>query len=251
MQTKANSNNHLAAVAGRGLESIAAAALLATTLIGATVAHAGPVVSSASRLISADTTASALDSASVSTTSGAFSQVVRSEVLRGGPLAEATQDSVIDALSFSGNGSSLISLSNGAGGRAQSVYSLFFTLSSSFELDGSVLLQAAGNAFSHASFVLEHLGAGGGIVESGIDSLLTFSGTLGPGDYSLVALATSSNIDPNEFGSASFNLRLDFTESADPPTGVPEPHSLALALAGLLACGVVRRRGQNDATAAL
>lgn len=239
------------AVAGGTLKSIAAAVLMGATLLAATSAQAGLVVTSALRAISADTTGSAAEFASVSTTSGPFSEVVQSVVSATGPSAVASQETVIQALSFIGNGTSVLNLFDGISGSAESVYSLLFTLTSSFAFDGSVILDATGNAFSHASFVLEHLGAGGGIVESGIDTLLSLSGTLGPGDYSLVARAESNSIDPNEAGRASFNIRLDFTELADPPAGVPEPHSLAIALAGLLACGVVRRRQPSPATATI
>ncbi|HSV84233.1 MAG TPA: PEP-CTERM sorting domain-containing protein [Ramlibacter sp.] len=232
---------HAAAMRG-ALRSIATAAVLATALFGATSAQASLVVTSAVRSVRAETTGSAVDKAAASTTVGPFNQEVQSQVAGNGPSAQASQDSLIDALTFTGTGSSALDLFDGRLGSAESVYLVFFTLTSSFSFEGSAVLGATGNAFSHASLVLEQLGAGGGVVESGLDTVLSLSGTLGPGDYSLVARADSSSIDPNEAGRADFSFRLDFTDLADPPAAVPEPQSLALALAGLLACGLARRR---------
>jgi len=245
MQMKSSTNARRPATAGRTLRFAAAAALLATTLMAATAAHASLVVTSALRDINADTsTSDAIETKSFAT-SGLFKQALNSQDDSSGPdpFARARQETDIQALSFIGTGSSQLNLFDGAFGDAESVFSLFFTLSSAFEFDGSATLEASGNAFSHATFVLEHLGVGGGIVESGTDTELTLSGTLGPGDYSMVVRASSISIDPNEAGDASFSIRLDFTELVDPPTAVPEPQSLALVFAGLLACGAMRRRG--------
>jgi len=243
MQTKSNADQHRTVTAGSTLKAIATAALLAATLLGATAARAGLVVTSATRSLVADTSISDEISTKTFATDGVFNIGIQSTDGFNNSNARAFQESDIQSLTFVGRGSTRVNLFDGDFGSAESVYSLFFTLSGAFEFDGLVDLEASGNAFSHASFVLERLGAGGGIVESGLDTGLAFSGTLGAGDYSLVATASSSSIDPNEFGQAAFDLRLGFTDLSDPPAAVPEPQSLALALAGLLACGLVRRRG--------
>jgi hypothetical protein len=242
------------------LRATALAALLATPLLASTAAQAAVVITSAARSVFADTSGSPPVTLSSNTTQGLFTQTVKSQIFfdtGDGPSATAAQNTGMEfdvgttALQLGGTGSTNLDLFGGATGAAESVFSVFFTLTSSFDLFGTAALLAGGGDASHASVSLDHLGASGGNVFSGIDTLTPLNGILGPGDYSLVLRARSDSLDPVETGRASFGFALAFTAIDDPVQQVPEPQSLALALTGLAACGLLRRRpSAQRATAA-
>jgi len=255
MHMKSNAEPRRPATAGRTREVVAAAALLASTLMAATAAQAGVAVTAAERSIRAATSASTEQTQSTVAPSGLFNESVLSVQLPDTgdvPRASAEQVSDIDAFAFVGFGSSSLRLFNGGVAESSSIFSLSFTLTSGFDFVGSATLAASGNAGSFASLQLERLGANGGIVVQGSESTGAFdySGTLASGDYNLVAFAGSfSGNSPLNAGDASFAFTLILLDPSPPPA-VPEPHSLVLALAGLLGGGLVMRRKRAAAGAA-
>ena len=232
------------------LRTVAVAALCATALLGAHTAQAGLIFTTTQRSVSADTSRTA-PALLASSNPGLFTGTAVSQVPvdRGnGPSAAAAQTTTLEPLLFSGSGNATLNLFDNTGGEAESLLTVFFTLTTSFSFSGFADLSGSGNAPSQASFDLDLLGLGGVSVVSGNDTqpLWPYSGTLAPGDYSLNVRASSQSIDPNEAGNAAFNFQVAFTDLGSPPAAVPEPQALALALAGLLACGTTRRRQRQQ-----
>lgn len=216
-----------------------AAAMLTGGLLAAPSVQGALVITSATRSVSADTSLSAPQVDSRSDTSGDLSLfVVSSPPGPNSPFAQAVQNSSLGALDFFGTGAAEVGLADGARGSAESLISVFFTLTSSFSFNGDARFSGSGNAPSHASFDLDDLSAGNIVSGSDTSPLAPFTGTLLAGNYHLLARASSASIDPNEGGLGTFLFNLHFADLEQPPE-VPEPHGLALVLAGLMACRAV------------
>lgn len=216
-----------------------AAALLAA---GVTAAQAALVVTTAMRSVSVDTSQSPAQTIQTLSTSGNFVQTATTTDPQTASTAQASQESLIGALAFLGNGQAGIALGSGVGGQAQSLYELFFTLTSSFSFSGGATFGTDGNASTGASFLLEEALGTDIINGSNTSPLAPFAGNLGPGDYHLLVRAGTSSIDPGEAGRASFDFNLNFVDLGGEPGPVPEPRGVALAVMGLAALGVARRR---------
>lgn len=228
---------------------IAAPWLLAATMLAAgfatvPAAHAALVVTNATRSTSADTSLSAPSSTLTNSTSGVFNAAAFSvQAGPNGAFAMAELDSTINPLAFQASGQAAIGLANNASGQAESLFDVFFTLTTAFSYSGSAALGVdAGNAVRSAIFVLEEE-AGTDIVNgSNKNPLAPFAGNLAPGNYHLLVRASAGSIDPNEGGLATFSFNLDFVDLDTPPAGVPEPSGLALAALAAVALRRTRRQ---------
>lgn len=216
-------------------------------LMATTAAEAALVVTSASRSIRADTSASTPGGITNLALNGNFNASVTSGPA--GSTASAQQQSSIGPLGFLGSGLASIALSNGATGQSHSIYDVFFTLTTAYDYSGSATLGVDGNPDTNATFQLDSVL--GGTLLSGDENnpLAPFAGVLDPGNYHLLVRATVGSIDPNEGGSARFDFALNLAEVVGPPAGVPEPSSLALAAVAAVLVGRGQRRGGLPAAA--
>jgi MYXO-CTERM domain-containing protein len=116
-------------------------------------------------------------------------------------------------------------------------------LTTGFDFRISGQLAATRNGQTSSFMGIRDLGVGGDFVFllNDSDGAFDFSGTMGPGKYQFQTSAGAEAFEGQSV-SSSFAFQLDFSEHAGPPNGVPEPQTLGLALGGLAACGVVRRR---------
>ena len=257
MTSTSNPGRNAPACAATTLRSIAATALLATALLGAGAAQASLVLFTAQGTLVADTTGSDSHFALPSAVGGVISQSVQSQIpldTGDGALARATLDSVSTATHLTATGVTEAVLTDGVSANAVSLYEQFFTLTSRYQISGHVNLQTAG-AFDPqrltTDFAIHFRQPGNNVIiltadePSDFDVLLT----LDPGDYLITAGARFAGESSVESGSASFTFDLTATELGEPPRAVPEPHSLALVLAGLLGCGAVRQRRRSAASA--
>lgn len=163
--------------------------------------------------------------------------------------AFATQRVVADGMGgFSGSGlaelSALDRVTNG--GRAQSGFGAAFTVFGSALVNFDVALEEEGDAEIGTVAVLRRFD------DTGFENLalanddlpsLQFSRLLGPGTYNFFI---GAQVDPNQnlasAGLGRFSFNFSFGDAAGAPGSVPEPHSLALALAGLVGCAAAGRR---------
>jgi len=238
----------LAPVGATFLRSIAASALLASTLFGAGAVQASLIVTSASGSASADTSGSELAFDALSAVGGVIHGAVESQVFLDtgdGALARAKLDAVNLPTQLFAAGEAELLLSDGVLGLASTNYSVLFTLTSRYQFSGTVDFQTSGSGERELFFEVRRTDGliflSATEVSPDIDVLLT----LDPGDYIINTFARAANfdIDVSAVGSAGYEFNLTATDLGEPPLVVPEPHSLALVLAGL-ACGMVRRRRQ-------
>lgn len=234
------------------LRSIAASALLASTLLGAGAVQASLVVTSASASLSADTSGSSPATEVVGAVGGVIDHTVQSQVFLDtgdGALARAKLEAAHLPTQLFAAGDAELLLSDGVLGTASLGYQLLFTLSSRVQLSGIVGFRTSGSGDLQAGFDLALRGPTGHSILSAtetspdIDVLLT----LDPGDYIISGFASAASGDVSASGAAGFLFNLTATELGEPPLVVPEPHSMALVLAGLLASAVMRRRSWRRA----
>jgi hypothetical protein len=236
------------AYAGAMRRSIAAAALLATSLFGTGAAQAALVVVSSTGTLTADTSASVEAAATVPAVNGLIDKTVVSQVFLDngdGSLAKAFLDSAALPTQFFAAAESELQLTDGVTGAAEVNYLLNFTVTSTTQLSGTVGFSSIGIGDLLASFMLSVAGPGGAVILStnaaapDIDVLLT----LQPGNYELLAQTGAANFNAdNGISAIGFAFNLLATDVVDPPAAVPEPQSLALLLAALLATAATRRR---------
>lgn len=207
-----------------------------TSLMLANSAHAGLLLTSIEREVSAFAEGDVPGFDSTNLSVGAYSAAVASG--NGSARARATQDSNIGTSDISADLFASSSSFIGALANAQSRVDIFFTLTSSYQYAGTAFRAIGGNSDSDLIFFIEDIANGIVTHEPQIGS-----GLLGPGDYRLFLAATSSVTGAVQSGFAQFGVDISFTEVAtQEPDAVPEPDSLVLALAGVLACGAARRR---------
>jgi len=237
------------------LRSIAATALLATMLLGTGAAQASLVLGAATGFVVADTSGSETESESLTAVDGVISHSVQSQrFLDTGdaPLARASLDSFSTTTHWIAAGAAeLVQMADDVGALAETTHTVFFTLTSRHQISGLVDLLTAGTPDDLiTSFSIDLLGPSFHSIlsatepSSDIDVLLT----LDPGDYRVIARVQATGFTSSHSGSASFAFDLTATDLGEPPLVVPEPHSLALVMAGLLGCGAVRQRRRSGAS---
>lgn len=228
------------------------AAALTLALAMATPATEAAVVLTGN-FVRADTSVSDLADVSAVVQGGAaFNDSARSQGLGSQgqlSLATASLDTVVDpAHGASGSGQASLALGNGASGEAFAVHQTFFEVRQRSSVTIGALFEAFGQGGSEAAVRLERMREDlnfiAEIFESDLDAspVLNFSTVLDPGFYLFGIGSTLRNGDPGEEGSNRFQFSLRFDE-LDDPNQVPEPATLALALAALWATRQVRRSG--------
>jgi len=234
------------------LRAPATAAALALALAMAAPATEAAVVLSGN-FVRADTSVSDLADVSAVVQGGApFNASARSQGLGSQgqlSLATASLNTVVDpAHGASGSGQASLALGSGASGEAVAVHQTFFEVSQRSSVTIGALFEAFGNGGSEAAVRLEQMSESvnfiAEIFESDLDAspVLDFSTLLEPGFYLFTIGSALRSFDPGEEGRNGFQFSLLFDEVAD-PNAVPEPSTLALALAALWATRRVRRSG--------
>jgi len=217
-----------------------AVALVLVGLVPASIADAVPVVTTAFRLVQADT-----DQDSSTATSGVFNESAASLVPPEEGIANATQTSDIQPSVFQGTGQADV-VDPGAHD-ARSVFQVAFSLSAPHQLTGNVNLSAeAALAEARARFDLSgpttiSLGAASGSPPFLPDTETAVINTLlNPGNYFLDVRATSTM--SGQFGGGGGGSNFDFAVTFTPVAAVPEPATLSLLLLAGAGVAVMRRR---------
>jgi hypothetical protein len=242
----------------RMFKTTALVAVLASTLMAAAGAEAAVLITDVLRR----TIAGAGNQGSVQerseALSGAFDKRVDSQDFLDAGLfsATATQSSTVDAQEFAGFGTATFSAPTLNSNSALSAYRILFTLTDTYVFSGFATFTADQNPEDLTEKLVESDGALQKVFENGPDQDIFDSRvndtssvliTLLPGEYEL-NIATSArgfNLSRDTPNSAqgSFDFRFSLTEVVDvPPNNVPEPGSLALAMAGLAAIAVARKK---------
>lgn len=166
-----------------------------------------------------------------------------------GSLAKAFVSGSAKPAQLFGVAEAEMQMSDGVLGGAEVHYLVNFTVASTTQLSGTVGFKFFGCGHLLAGVLLQEATGGNAVLLStnasapDIDVLLT----LEPGTYSLLAQTSATNINTGDgFGAIVFAYNLLATDVVDPPAAVPEPVSLALALAGLLTTAASRRRRKLD-----
>ncbi len=235
-------------------KTTALGALLASTLV-ATTAEAAVLISRLQREIGASATGNGIVQDVSATLNGPFDSTVSS--VFGSFSASATQNSSAsnDSQVFRGSGSSSLVGTTNPNAVAFSTFLVAFELTGSYTLSGFATLRAqeSNNAdinFANASFSLVSQSLAQEVF-SGFGTEINFSfedTTIPAGKYLLDFNAPLFGIFSGSPGSvdsssSSFDFLFALTEVIDtPPNSVPEPGSLALAMAGLAAIAAARKK---------
>jgi hypothetical protein len=242
-------------------KTTALAALLASTLMAAG-AEAAVLITDVHRGLRVKVGNLQADLEFSGALSGAFDKTVTSQQLFdddasvGFFTATATQSSTVDAQVFAGTGSAAFAAPRLGTTEALSAYFILFTLTETYvfggfanlivEQDPTGLTEPLARSKASLEKVLVD-GSKQDIFNSFVDDTSSVLFTLLPGVYELgiTTNARGSPITGNIPHSAqgSFDFRFTLTEVADvPPNNVPEPGSLALMGAGVLAAAASRRK---------
>jgi hypothetical protein len=239
---------------------LGSAALFKTTALVATLAtamfassaQAVVVITEVSRSTFANNNVLPLLEDTSTALSGIYNQTLtRNFFFDEGPAnASASQSTNIAPQIFAGRGSTSIENPPGGKTEADSRFQMFFTLTETYVLSGLVSFQNIQSAGFGTTirFQLSDLDFSNDVDiildESNPSSIL--SATLIAGDYFLDVFSSSRNFSSSLGGlaSSSFDFSVALTEVDDtpPPNNVPEPGSLALMGAGVLAAAASRRK---------
>lgn len=244
------------ASAPRPYRAFGALALCTALSLAATSARAGlVVVTSASRSIVAETTDASPSAAAAVSTTGVFDDAVSSPASSGGVVfALAAQDSDINTPFFSGSSKVAVGSDAATSASAESTYALLFSVTGDFGFRAFVDMGSNGNGASQTAFELFQIGADGASTSmlSAVQAIPIVDGTLGSGNYGLSVRASSSASGVDQVANSFFRFSVSFFDLFEPPSdppndphAVPEPQTLALALAGLLAAATARRSART------
>jgi hypothetical protein len=229
-------------------KTTALAAVLASTLMAAS-AEAAVLITGVTRSTLADNGVLAALEDTSTALSGVYNQTLARNFFfdEGSVTASASQNTNIADQVFSGTGSTEITQQPAAQQtRAVSQFTMLFTLTESYILSGLVTFKSVESpGFANdTEFQLTKIGSSTSIRLDEFSLSPTLSGTLDAGDYFLDIVSRSGNVGNIGSASSSFDFSVVLTELGDtpPPNNVPEPGSLALMGAGVLAAAASRRK---------